>query len=100
MRNHLFYNHYDIVYGGYDWQKFRPNNNLVRCRTCQEADRDGSCKRCNFDACGHFLVSHDETVFTKLCILDFIKYRPVDFKMSMFGAEDRRPKPHEQLKLF
>lgn len=102
MRNYTFYNHFDIVYGGYGWQKFKTNGRLINCRTCQEADRDGQCKKCNYDTKPHFLVEETKDHYVKLCIIDFIRHRPIDFKMSMFDLdyEEEPPRKHEQLKLF
>lgn len=103
MRNYTFYNHFDSVYGGYSWHKFKANGQLAKCRTCQEADRDGQCKRCNFDNKPHFLVEETKGCYVKLCIVDFIKHRPIDFKMSLFDLDiedEPKPRKHEQLKLF
>lgn len=103
MRNYTFYNHYDVVYGGYGWHKYFANNKLINCRTCQEAERDGQCKRCNYDTKPHFLVEENPGEYVKLCIIDVIKHRPIDFKMSIFDLDIQdpiTPRKHEQLKLF
>ena len=96
MRNWTFYNYFDEVWGGYDWTRFAVTGDLAKIRTDQEADRDGACLRCRFDCSPHFMVTRDYNTYTKLCILDVIRYRPFDFKMSIFGAD----RSHKQLKLW
>lgn len=96
MNGYLFYNHFDLVYGGYGWLEFKPNNKLAMCRIAEEADRDGQCKRCHFSMKPHFLVEETGGVYVKLCTVDVIRFKPIDFRMTIFGAD---PRP-EQLTLW